>query len=133
LPGGRLGAWGIGGGVKQQRAGDLDGGQPVSQRVVQLEDQPDPAVGQAGHQPQLPQRPAAVQQPQAQPVAQRQQLLLATWRRHLDGADVIGHVEGELIDPQRQPLAQRGTQHQLAQPGRQVQAAVQLLADRVQL
>jgi hypothetical protein len=100
--------------------------------VVQLEDQPDPAVGQSGHQPQLPQRAGAVQQLQAQPVTQRQQLLLATRGRHLDGADVVGQVEGAVIDPQRQPLPEERAQHQLAQPGRQVQAAAHLLADGVQ-
>jgi hypothetical protein len=131
LPWGRRNAAGVRGGV-QQRTGDLDGGQPVGQRVVQLEHQPDPALGQSGHQPQLPQRVDAVQQPQAQLVAQRQQLLLVTEAGELDDADVVGKVEGRVVDPQRQPLRERGAQHDLAQPGDVVQAPPNFLADRVQ-
>jgi hypothetical protein len=100
--------------------------------VVQLEHQPDPAVGQPRHQPQLPQRPGPVQQPQAQLIAQPQQLPIATGHRHLDGTDVVGQVEAGVIDPQRQPLPNSGPQHSLAQPGHHLQAAGELLADRVQ-
>jgi hypothetical protein len=84
----RRGVGSVGGAVQEQ-PGDLDGGQPVGQAVVQLEDQPDPALSKSRHQPQLPQRPGPVQQSQAQLIAQPQQLPLATRRRHLDGADVV--------------------------------------------
>ena len=99
---------------------------------MQLEDQPHPALSKPRHQPQLPQRPGPVQQPQAQLVAQPQQLPLATRRRDLDGADVVGQVEARVIDPQRQPLPNPGAQHQLTQPGHQLQAAAELPADGVQ-
>jgi hypothetical protein len=45
---------------------------------------------------------------------------------------VVGQVEARVIDPQRQPLPNRGAQHPLAQPGDQLQAAAELLADGVQ-
>ena len=83
------------------------------------------------YQPQLPQRPGPVQQPQAQLIAQPQQLPLTTWRRHLDGADVVGQVKARVIDPQRQPLPNPGPQHPLTQAGHQLQAAAELLADSV--
>ena len=119
------------GGAIQQYPGELDGGQPVGQAVVQLEDQPHPALSKFRHQPQLPQRPGPVQQPQAQLIAQPQQLPLATRRRQVDRADVVGQVKGGVIDPQRQPLPNRGGQHPLTQPGDQLQAAGELLADGV--
>jgi hypothetical protein len=100
--------------------------------VVQLQHQPHPALVQSRHQPQLPQRPGPVQQPQAQLITQPQQLPLVTRRRHLHDADVIGRVEGGVIDPQRQPLPNPGEQHSLTQPGDQLQAAGEFLADGVQ-
>jgi hypothetical protein len=45
---------------------------------------------------------------------------------------VVGKVEGSVVDPQRQPLGQRGAQHDLAQPRNLVQATPELLAHRVQ-
>ena len=98
---------------------------------MQLEDQPHPATHEPGHQPQLPQRPGPVQQPQAQLIAQPQQFPLATRRRHLHGADMVGQVKAGVIDPQRQPLPNPGPQHPLTQPGHQLQAATELLADSV--
>ena len=45
---------------------------------------------------------------------------------------MVGQVEARVIDPQRQPLPNRGGQHPLAQPGDQLQAAAEFLADGVQ-
>jgi hypothetical protein len=131
LPRRRSGVGSVGGAVQEQ-TGDLDGGQPVGQAVVQLEHQPHLAIHKPGHQPQLPQRPGPVQQPQAQLITQPQQLPLTTRRRHLHDVDVVGQVEARVIHPQRQPLPNPGAQHPLTQPGHQLQAAGELLADGVQ-
>jgi hypothetical protein len=79
-------------------------------------EQAHPVVGQAGQQPELPQRPGRVQPPPAQPGTGRLQLGLASRRVQRLDQHVVGEVEGGRVDPQGPAQSPPGPVQQLPEP-----------------
>ena len=82
-------------------------------------------------QPQLPQRPRAIERLGEHPAGQPLELLVAARTRQGGVADVEGDVEVGVVDPHRPALAERHERQPLAVAGHQVEPRDDLLDELV--
>ena len=107
LPGDRGLRCHVGLGVEDQ-VDDLQRGEPVDERVVDLAHHPDPPVLEPGHQEDLPQRPRPVQRSGEDRRAERLEARVADpVVRRCERHDVGREIELGVIDPARLGQAQR--------------------------
>ena len=105
----------------EQHGRDVDARDAVDERVMGLRQQREAVVGQALHQPQLPQRPAAIQCLREHAAREALQLVVAAGTRQRRVPDVVGDLEVRIVDPHRPTLVQRHECQPLAVAGHQVQ------------
>jgi hypothetical protein len=115
----------------EDEAHDLQRGEPVHERVMDLADHPDAPVLEVRDEEDLPQRPRAVQRGRQDRRAQRLEarvahLVVGLGQRH----DVGGEVEVGVVDPARLGQAERRVVQAPATPGHLVQAPRRALAQR---
>jgi hypothetical protein len=103
----------IGRGI-EQHGRDVHPGDAVDERVVSLREQREAPVGEPLHEPQLPERSAAVERLGEDPAGQPLELGLAARPGQRGMAHVVAHVEVGIVDPhgpslvegdEREPLA----------------------------
>jgi len=111
----------------EQHGRDVHSGDAVDERVMGLCEQSKPSLGQALHQPQLPERLGAVERLREHAAGQPLELLLAAWLRQRRVADVEGGVEVRVVDPHRPSLGQRHERQPLAVAGDEMESRDDLL------
>ena len=84
-------------------------------------------AGETLDQPQLPQRPAAVERLREHAAREPLQLALAPWARQRRVADVVAQIEIGIVDPDRAALAERHERQPLPVPGHEVQPCLDRL------
>ena len=99
-------------------------GDAVDRRVVHLGDEADLAVVEALDEPQLPQRPAAVERAAGDVADDLGQLVHRARRRHGDAVEVGVEVEVGVLDPHRMAEVERHRHQPAAERLEQVQPAV---------
>ena len=121
------------GGEVEEDGRDVDTRHAVRERVVRLVDQPHvPAVVEALDEPQLPQRPVAVEELAHQALGQREEVAPAPRLRELGEVHVAGDVEAVVVDPHRVPDTERHVHDPPPEARDQVQARPDQLADVVE-
>ena len=92
----------------EQQLGDLHGRPPVHQRVVELGHDPAAAVREARRQPDLPQRPGAIERRGQHAVAEQLEALIVQLEpERPERQHVVGHVEVRVLHPERLPHPRR--------------------------
>jgi hypothetical protein len=110
--------------VEQLRAGDA-----VRQRVVHLGHARDAAAFEALEDPQLPQRPGAVQRPARDLGDHLADLVEPAGRGHAHAPDVVLEVEVRILDPHRVVQAERCRDELPPERREQVESRTQRLLD----
>jgi hypothetical protein len=116
----------------EQGPHDRHGGRSVRHRVVQLQQDTDAAVVQAGQEPELPERARPVEQASVDGGGRLQELSIAS--RGLDGPllNVVLDGEPSVIDPEG-PAAQRSREvHPSSELRNARQTAIQPVPDLLQ-
>ena len=107
----------------EEHGRDVDAGDAVGQRVMRLVDEADVlTVVEALHEPELPERPVAVEELAHEPLGQREQVPATAGLRQLREVDVARDVEAVVVDPHGIPDPERHVHDPLAEPGNEVQA-----------
>lgn len=106
----------------EQRADHRDSGDSIGDDVMQPDEHPDVAVGQAGQEPHLPERARPVQRPFVQFRAQAEQGRLIPGRRDRASPDVLADIEPGGVRPGGRAQAGARRDEHLAQPGREMEA-----------
>ena len=116
----------IGRGV-EQHGRDVDAGDPVDERVMGLRQHREAPVGEALDEPQLPQRPAAVERLGEHAARQPLQLAVAAGARQRRVADVVADLEMGIVHPHRAALAERHERQPLPVAGHEVESRLDRL------
>ena len=103
--------------VVEQGEGELDPADAVGERVVDLLDERGPAVGQALHDGELPQRALTVEGGHGDGLRDRQHRREVARLRGLDPAQVVREVELGVGDPAGRAEAEGGRDDPLAEAG----------------
>jgi hypothetical protein len=120
---------GIASGAKSKCADGSHAGHTVGDRVVQLHEHPDPALGQARDEPHPPQRSGSIQRPATKLLTRTKELRLVVGGFPRERLDVVGEVDGRDIHPQRPAKATTGHVQALAESREEVQPVPDLVPD----
>ncbi len=128
------GRWRLGSGHRfeiEDREGEFEYGHAVSHDVVDLEHHGDAVTLEAFDDPDLPERPAAVEGHLEQHRHEGAQLGKTTGTRQCRRPHVVGDVERLVVDPDRPPLVERDRKQLLAETGDAAEAALDVAAEFV--
>jgi hypothetical protein len=109
-------------GVEQHRR-DVDPGDAVDERVMRLREQREATLREPFHEPQLPQRPRAIERLREDPPGEPLQLALAARPRQCRVTDVVCGPEMRIVDPHRASLLQRHKSQALPVPRHEMKPA----------
>ena len=116
----------VGRGIEQDGR-DVDAGDPVDERVMRLRQHREAPVRETLDEPQLPQRPAAVERLGEHAAREPLQLALAAGAGQRRVAHVVADLEVGIVDPHRAALAERHERQPLAVAGHEVQSRLDRL------
>jgi hypothetical protein len=104
---------------------------PVTQRMVRLDDERDIARCQAVNEPHLPQRTASVEWQRLEPTHQGTELIVGPRLRERRQPNVKVEIEVCVVDPDRSTLAERNLLDVLSESGNAVKPPADMRAQSV--